>query len=117
MRIELQFVRLAAPVLIVIVVAVVLVNLPVSLPHSLDKAAHFIAFSMLTLLLWKATGMPLFAVAAALVFGALAELRQAYIPGRNSDAWDFLANLCGVLATGLVIFLQSRRACAESSRR
>ena len=109
--------RLAALVLAVSLVIGMLAGTPLVLPDPLDKAAHFTAFSLLTLLLWRATEMPLFALGAALVFGALDEWRQAYMPGRESDARDFLADLSGVLVTGLLLFLQGKQACAESSPR
>jgi VanZ family protein len=84
-------------------------------PEALDKAAHFAAFSLLTLFLWKASAMPLFAIGAALLFGGLEEWRQAYVPGRVSDASDFLADLCGVLTAGGLLFMQRKSECAESS--
>ena len=90
---------------------------PLPLPEPADKAAHFAAFSLLTLLLWKATAMPLFALGAAIAFGALDEWRQVPLPGRHSDAADFLANLGGALAAAAVLFMEGRRACAESSPR
>jgi VanZ family protein len=95
----------------------ILAGSPVPLADPADKAVHFIAFSLLALLLWKATGMPLFALAAAVVFAGLDEWRQAYIPGRDSDATDFLADVCGVLATGALLFMQRKTECAESSPR
>jgi VanZ family protein len=86
-------------------------------PEAWDKAAHFTAFSLLTLFLWRATEMPLLAIGAALLFGGLDEWRQAFIPGRLSDAKDFLTDVCGVLATGALLFMQTKRTCAESSPR
>jgi VanZ family protein len=117
MPIEPQLSRLASLVFAVALLVLVLAGSPLTLPDPADKAAHFAAFSLLTLLLWRASGMPLFAVGAALAFGALDEWRQTYVPGRESDARDFLADLAGVLATGALLFMQAKPACAESSPR
>ena len=111
--------RLGFLVLATGIVLVLLVGVPFALPVGWDKAAHFAAFSALTFCLWQATGgsMPFFAVLAALAFGALDEWRQAYVPGRVSDATDFLADLAGVLAAAALVFTQRKRVCAESSPR
>ncbi|HEX6267517.1 MAG TPA: VanZ family protein [Burkholderiales bacterium] len=106
--------RLASLVFAVALLMAVLAGSPLPLPEPLDKAAHFTAYSLLTLFLWRATDMPLLAVASALLFGSLDEWRQAYIPGRDSDAQDFLADLCGVLATGGLLLMQRKTVCAES---
>ena len=119
MRTELGFSRLAALVGAVALIAVVLIGAPVSLPHGWDKLAHFAAFSLLTLLLWHSTAgaMPLLLVGGVVAFGAFDELRQAYLPERVSDARDFLADLAAAAATGALLFMQRRPACAESSPR
>ena len=109
--------RLASLVFAVALLVLVLAGSPLALPAPLDKGAHFAVFSLLTLLLWRATEMPLLALGAALVFGALDEWRQAYVPGRESHAQDFLADLAGVLVTGALLFMQEKPACAESSPR
>jgi len=75
------------------------------------EAARYAVFSLLTLVLWRSTGMPLFATGAALLFGAL----DAWRPG--GDAADFLADLGGVLATAGLLFTQRKPVCAESSPR
>jgi VanZ family protein len=114
---EPPFSRLAALVFAVALVLGILTGTALVLPDPIDKAAHFAAFSLLTLLLWWATDMPLVAVGAALLFGALDEWRQAYIPGRESDARDFLADVSGVLITGSLLLLkaagQRRRAASR----
>ena len=87
------------------------------IPQGWDKVAHFVAFSLLTLSLWQATGgrMALFLIGAVILFGALDEWRQAYVPNRTSDAKDFLADLCAALTTGALLFMQRKTSCAESS--
>ena len=109
--------RLASLVFAVSIVVAILSGASVPIPEGWDKAAHFAAFSALTFFLWHATGgeMPLVVVAAVVVFGGLDEWRQASMPGRVSDALDFLADLCAAGATGLLLFKQRKSVCAESS--
>jgi VanZ family protein len=111
--------RLASLVLGVAVMVAILLGSPFALPQGWDQAAHFTAFSALTFCLWHATGgrMALPLLAALVAFGLLDEWRQAYFPGRSSDAKDFLADLCAVLATGALLFTQRKMQCAESSPR
>jgi VanZ family protein len=89
--------RLAALILAGALMAGVIRGTDVVLADPLDKAVHFGAYLLLTLLLWRSTGLPLFALGAALAFGLLDEWRQAYLPGRESDARDLLADLAGVV--------------------
>jgi VanZ family protein len=117
MPIELNFQRLACLTAAVAMMLAILIGAPLPIPAGWDKAAHFVAFSALTFCLWQATGgrMALFVLGALIVFGALDEWRQAYLPERSSDAKDFLADLCAVLATGALLFIQGKNLCAESS--
>ena len=119
MRTELELARLGALAGAVALIMVILIGVPFQIPAGWDKAAHFAAFSLLTVLLWRATGgvMPLFVVAAVVAFGALDEMRQAYLPERSSDAKDFLADLTAAAATGALLFMQRKPRCAESSPR
>ena len=114
---ELDFRRLAALVLATGIITAILIGAPMPIPNGWDKAAHFVAFSLLTLSLWQATGgrMLLFLIGAVILFGALDEWRQAYVPHRTSDAKDFLADLCAALTTGALLFMQRKTPCAESS--
>jgi VanZ family protein len=98
-----------------IVCGVVLVR-GIGFPDPWDKAAHFVVWSALTLSLWRGTEMPWFALAMALLLGSMDEWRQAYLPGRFSDAKDFIADACAVIATGTLLFTQRKQpVCAESS--
>ena len=116
---ELNFSRFAFLVAAVAVMLVILLGAPIRIPEGWDQAAHFVAFSLLTLCLWQASAgaMPLVLLSGVIVFGALDEVRQAYLPGRISDAKDFLADLCAALATGALLFMQRKPLCAESSPR
>lgn len=71
----------------------------------LDKVAHAAAFGLLALMvevalartrpdlpLYKRHLMAFFAVSA---FGALDELHQRFVPGRDCEAWDWLADTLG----------------------
>ena len=111
--------RLGSLVLGVALMVAILIGSPFALPEGWDKAVHFTAFSALTFCLWRATGgrMALPLVAALVAFGLLDEWRQGYFPDRSSDAKDFLANFCAVLATGALLFTQRKMQCAESSPR
>ena len=111
--------RLASLVAAVALIAGLLIGGGIGFPEPWDKAAHFCVFSLITLFLWKATDgeMPVLVLAATLLLGALDEWRQAYVPGRVSDARDFLADLGGVLATGTLLLMQRKPVCAESSPR
>ena len=116
---ELHLRRLAALIVAAATLTVILLGAPpgLPLPNGFDKVAHFVAFSLLTFSLWQASGgrMALFLICAVILFGALDEWRQAYLPNRTSDAKDFLADLCAALATGALLFMQRKNSCAESS--
>jgi VanZ family protein len=111
--------RLASLFFGVAIIIAILLGSPVSIPEGWDKVVHFAAFSLLTLCLWQATGgqMALLLFGGIVFFGALDEWRQAYLPDRSSDAKDFLADFCAVLATGALLFIQRKNVCAESSPR
>jgi hypothetical protein len=115
MRTELAFGRLAALVLAVALLVGLLAGGALALPDGAGEAVRFAAYSLLTLLLWHGTGMPLLALGAALLFGALDGWRATVLPGR--DAAAFLAAACGPLVTGSLLFVQGKHACAESSPR
>jgi VanZ family protein len=83
-----------------------------------DKLAHFIEYSILGIALrfWtegrggataqarrrRIAGV----LAAGLVFAALDEAHQRFIPGRTASVWDFTADACGLV----IGFLGSVRA-------
>jgi VanZ family protein len=116
---ELNFARLAWLAAAIGIVVAIFIGVATPIPEGWDKAAHFTAFSALTLCLWQANAgkTPLVILAAVLAFAAIDEWRQAYIPGRFPDAQDFLADLAAVAATGALLFKQRKRVCAESSPR
>ena len=74
--------------------------------NSPDKVAHTIAFAIfgvlclralhrgLTPLRWAPT---VGAVTLTILYGALDELHQAFVPGRSSSVWDLAADAVGAL--------------------
>lgn len=78
-----------------------------------DKSLHFLAYLILTFLLWfaispskkvnwrKATAWLILIV--VVWYGLVDELLQGFVVGRSCDVTDFFANLVGTLA-GLILF-------------
>lgn len=73
-----------------------------------DKLGHFIAYSSLMfnlgLLTLAKRNQLIISVIAALLFGALMEFGQSFVPGRTVSMYDMLANAIGV-ALGLILTL------------
>lgn len=69
-----------------------------------DKAEHFLAYALLSFLTirgWTGSRFLYPAFMVILVFGALMEGLQWYIPGRSVEGLDFAANILGAFA-GLI---------------
>ena len=95
-----------------------------------DKGAHFIEYSVLAALFAYATvrtwpRMNLLAALATAVmlasgWGYLDELHQAFVPGRNSDARDWVADTLGAIAGVAIAALLDRvlrkRQAARAAR-
>lgn len=87
----------------------------------LDKVAHFTAYSILGFMLLsiltlidaykKIPVLPL-AVLLVVIAGLFDEFHQAFVPARNSDAFDLLADFCGGLFSTVIIqrYLSIRRS-------
>ena len=90
---------------------------PKALSLGWDKANHAAAFAALTLS--GCFGFPgsrrvvLAVLIALLAFGGLIEILQAYVPGRDSDWADLLADAVGILG-GLVLALYALRLSRRS---
>ena len=69
-----------------------------------DKTVHFLFFGTIAFFLWIATAKrwPLAIWITVLLIGAVDETRQAYIPGRNSDVNDWLADGLGAAAALII---------------
>ena len=98
-----------------------------------DKGVHFIEYGVLAILIAYAlttrrtnTGerltalaiakLALWAIALTTIFGYLDELHQAFVPGRNSDALDLLADFIGSIA-GTAIYFAVKLAIARKRSR
>lgn len=75
-----------------------------------DKISHFIAYAVLMfnagLLTYKTQRKFILAIAVCLVYGALIEVGQHFVPGRFMSGYDMIANASGVgIGTILTIVL------------
>ena len=81
-----------------------------------DKVMHFIAFLVLTVLLWSAYKLPKPYITSILILGAFGfaiELLQYFVPYLRFSLLDFAADVAGVVAGGvLYTLLRSRQATA-----
>jgi len=83
--------------------------LPDIVPNT-DKIAHLSAYALLGWLCaraWRferpncsAVTVILFSLLFVAIYGATDEWHQAYVPGRTSDRWDWLADMCGGIMGG-----------------
>ena len=105
-------------------------SMPIALPLGSipfkDKGVHVVEYGVLAALYayaiyrtwplqsWLRT--LLFAALLTFVWGYLDELHQAFVPGRNSDAMDLLADSIGALAgsAGFIAFARLRRGFHRS---
>lgn len=83
-------------------------SLPFGFPGD-DKVVHFGAYAVLGGLLQAAIGRAGPAVALAAAYGAVDELRQASVPGREADVLDWLADLAGAAAGAALVAHLARR--------
>jgi VanZ family protein len=77
-----------------------------------DKSLHFLAYLILTFLLWSVVSgnqkvnwrraTPWLVLFVIVMYGILDEWLQGYVAGRSSDVRDFFSDLAGVL-TGLIL--------------
>jgi VanZ family protein len=79
----------------------------IPLPHGLDKAAHLFAYLVLGAFLAHAAARirfsPAFAVLIGWAYGVFDEIHQSFVPGRNADALDWVADAVGVVL-GVVLY-------------
>lgn len=82
-------------------------------PNVYDKAKHFSAFALLAVMLcyvtnssrlgWRFGGI----ILVAIVYAALDEWTQSFVPGRVCDRYDFFADCLGIL-TGTSLYALPR---------
>lgn len=93
--------------------------LPLPQPSGIDKVEHFAAYAVLGALLARASsgsGVWLgWAILAGLLFGASDEWHQAFVPGRDSSALDWVADAFGTLAGALFHHRWHARRLATAS--
>ena len=77
-----------------------------------DKVAHFVVFSGITVLLWFGLDerLQFSIVPIVIAIGALDEIHQTTLPGRQGDGLDFGADAAAALCTaGILYFIEHRR--------
>lgn len=85
----------------------------VRLPRSSDKGIHFVEYAVLALLVlfalrrsapsWSVRLAAVVAWAVASVYGATDELHQAFVPGRHSSLYDWMADALGAAVALLLV--------------
>jgi VanZ family protein len=117
-----RWLRAFGPALLYMLLIWALSSFPIQVDFSRvplrDKGVHFIEYGMLSVLLTHAlrTTAPhrnrlavwATAVLITLVWGAIDEIHQAFVPGRFSDVGDLIADGCGG-AVGSLVYLLIRR--------
>jgi VanZ family protein len=75
-------------------------------PLGWDKLQHVLGYGAGGFLLARAAGVRgrglVAAIALGLLYGASDEVHQAFVPGRNSDVQDWLADALGVAAGAFI---------------
>jgi len=77
-----------------------------------DKILHALTFGYLGYLAARALGW--WGLLVVLVFGAINELQQFFVPGRHVAVLDLLANEAGIVAGFFIGFIRRRRALQAS---
>jgi VanZ family protein len=67
----------------------------VGLPPPFDKAAHFFSFALLGFLFAKALNSPRLGFMLAALYGIADEVHQSFVPLRDADFWDWVADALG----------------------
>lgn len=65
--------------------------------HPFDWLAHFLSYLALAYSLGRATGQPRLALVVAVWWGAVDEVHQAFVPGRDAGIQDWWFDLLGAL--------------------
>jgi len=84
-----------------------------------DKVLHFIEYGIFSFLLFLAfftSGKEFFKKNAFLLsslvgiaYGLSDEIHQKFVPGRNCDPFDFLADCLGIIVVQIVIFIYLKK--------
>jgi VanZ family protein len=85
--------------------------------NGLDKVAHFAAYSILGIMIltvltqisaYKKIPVLLLTVILVLLAGVFDEFHQSFVPDRQVDGWDLLADFCGGLITSLLFIARKK---------
>jgi VanZ family protein len=92
-----------------------------------DKFQHLAAYGVLAAAIglwvssrqWKSRGLLWFALVAAIasIYGVTDEIHQSFVPGRNCNVWDWIADTLGALLGTGAIFFVFRLGAARKKRR
>ncbi len=76
-----------------------------------DKLIHGLVFGILALFLYLATENPKLAVTLAVFYGLSDEFHQHFVPGRQTDVFDWLADTLGAILVVVALekWLRKRR--------
>ena len=122
-----RWLRAFGPALLYMLLIWALSSFPIQLDFSRvplrDKGVHFIEYGTLSVLLTHAlrTTAPkrnplaiwATAVLITLVWGAIDEIHQAFVPGRFSDVGDLIADGCGAVVGALAYLMIRGRRSAQ----
>lgn len=86
----------------------------------IDKIAHFVEYGIFAFLALRSLGkLPIFqnrnklywgTIVISVVFAALDEWHQAYIPGRFADIYDFFSDSLGIAIVVLAAYMRSNQS-------
>jgi VanZ family protein len=95
--------------------------------RSADKVVHLLIFGTLAILIFRSfrnSGMAFlranaafFAITTTLLYGALDEFHQIFVPGRTASVWDWAADLTGALLLVLLYKILIQRQAVVSENR
>jgi VanZ family protein len=74
-----------------------------------DKVIHFGEYGFFAALLLRATRSPLVSLLIASLYGVSDEVHQAFVPGRDSSPFDWMADTLGAGLVCLSWYLYQRR--------
>ena len=89
-------------------------------PEGTDKAIHFIFFVVLAFLIERAFHAQgsarngVYVILALAAFGALDEFVQQFIPGRDMELFDWMADVSGAIVGVVIARLTLERRAARS---
>jgi VanZ family protein len=96
-------------------------------PFGIDKVQHFIAYFVLAAALglwfspgrWQKRKWKPFSVSAviAALYGIIDEIHQHFVPGRDCNVWDWLADSVGAVFGGLAILFLFRTIGRDRARK